>query len=54
MAKPEAVEKLYTDYLRDVWDTALGFAGKWHAKMPRDGKLRIIFDEFHPIGRSIL
>lgn len=51
MAKPEAVEKLYTDYLRDA-GYRTGFAGKWHAKMPKGWKAQDHFDEFHPIGRN--
>ena len=37
MAKPEAVEKLYVDLLRDA-GYRTGFAGKWHAKMPKGWK----------------
>ena len=51
MAKPEAVEKLYVDYLRDA-GYRTGFAGKWHAKMPKGWKAQDHFDEFHPIGRN--
>ena len=51
MAKPEAVEKLYIDYLRDA-GYRTGFAGKWHAKMPKGWKAQDHFDEFHPIGRN--
>ena len=51
MAKPEAVEKLYTDYLRDA-GYRTGFAGKWHAKMPKGWKAQDHFDVFHPIGRN--
>ena len=50
-AKPEAVEKLYVDYLRDA-GYRTGFAGKWHAKMPKGWKAQDHFDEFHPIGRN--
>ena len=51
MAKPEAVEKLYVDYLRDA-GYRTGFVGKWHAKMPKGWKAQDHFDEFHPIGRN--
>ena len=51
MAKPEAVETLYVDYLRDA-GYRTGFAGKWHAKMPKGWKAQDHFDEFHPIGRN--
>ncbi|MEC8044386.1 MAG: sulfatase-like hydrolase/transferase [Verrucomicrobiota bacterium] len=51
MAKPEAVEKLYVDYLRDA-GYRTGFAGKWHAKMPKGWKPQDHFDVFQPIGRN--
>jgi arylsulfatase A-like enzyme len=51
MAKPEAVEKLYVDLLRDA-GYRTGFAGKWHAKMPKGWKAQDHFDEFFPIGRN--
>ena len=51
MAKPEAVEKLYVDLLRDA-GYRTGFAGKWHAKMPKGWKAQDHFDFFHPIGRN--
>ena len=51
MARPEAVEKLYTDYLKEA-GYRTGFAGKWHAKMPKGWKAQDHFDEFHPIGRN--
>ena len=51
MARPEAVEKLYVDYLRDA-GYRTGFAGKWHAKMPKGWKAQDHFDEFHQIGRN--
>ena len=50
-AKPEAVEKLYVDYLRDV-GYRTGFAGKWHAKMPKGWKAEDHFDVFERIGRN--
>ena len=51
LARPEAVEKLYVDYLREA-GYRTGFAGKWHAKMPKGWKAQDHFDEFHPIGRN--
>ena len=51
MARPEAVEKLYTDLLMEA-GYRTGFAGKWHAKMPKGWKAQDHFDEFHPIGRN--
>lgn len=50
-AKPEAVEKLYVDYLRDA-GYRTGFAGKWHAKMPKGWKAEDHFDVFERIGRN--
>ena len=51
MAKPQAVEKLYVDLLRDA-GYRTGFAGKWHAKMPKGWKAQDHFDFFDPIGRN--
>ncbi len=51
LARPEAVENLYVDYLRDA-GYRTGFAGKWHAKMPKGWKAQDHFDEFHQIGRN--
>ena len=51
MARPEAVEQLYVDYLRDA-GYRTGFAGKWHAKMPKGWKAQDHFDFYHPIGRN--
>ncbi len=50
-AKPEAVEKLYVDYLRDA-GYRTGFAGKWHVKMPKGWKAEDHFDVFERIGRN--
>ena len=50
-AKPEAVENLYVDYLRDA-GYRTGFAGKWHAKMPKGWKAEDHFDVFERIGRN--
>ena len=51
VAKPEAVEKLYVDYLREA-GYRTGFAGKWHAKMPKGWKAEDHFDFFEKIGRN--
>ncbi|MFL2938045.1 MAG: sulfatase-like hydrolase/transferase [Opitutales bacterium] len=51
VAKPEAVEKLYVDYLRQA-GYRTGFAGKWHAKMPKGWKAEDHFDFFEKIGRN--
>ena len=51
MAKPEAVETLYVDYLRNA-GYRTGFAGKWHSKMPKGWKAEDHFDVFHKIGRN--
>ena len=51
LARPEAVENLYVDYLRNA-GYRTGFAGKWHAKMPKGWKAQDHFDEFHQIGRN--
>ncbi|MHC4995102.1 MAG: sulfatase family protein [Planctomycetota bacterium] len=50
-AKPEAVEKLYTDLLMEVGYRTAHF-GKWHAKMPRGYKPEDHFSVFKPIGRN--
>ncbi len=49
-ARPDAVEQLYTDVLRDA-GYRTGFYGKWHAKMPKGYRPQDHFDEYHPIGR---
>lgn len=50
-ARPDAVETLYTDILRDH-GYRTGQFGKWHAKMPRGFKREEHFDEFEAIGRN--
>lgn len=51
LARPDAVETLYSDLLRDA-GYRTGFFGKWHAKMPRGWKGEDHFDEYQPIGRN--
>ncbi len=51
MAKPDAVETLYSDILRSV-GYRTGYFGKWHAKMPRGYRPEKHFDEFEKIGRN--
>ncbi len=51
VAKPEAVETLYTDLLREQ-GYRTGFFGKWHAKMPKGYRQQDHFDEFEAIGRN--
>lgn len=51
LAKPEAVETLYSDLLRDE-GYRTGYFGKWHAKMPRGYRPDEHFDEFEAIGRN--
>jgi choline-sulfatase len=50
-ARPEVVEELYVDLLRKA-GYRTGFAGKWHAKMPRGWKAADHFDVYQPIGRN--
>ena len=50
-ARPDAVETLYSDILRDH-GYRTGYFGKWHAKMPRDYRKEDHFDEFEAIGRN--
>jgi choline-sulfatase len=50
-AKPEVVKELYTDHLGQA-GYRTGFAGKWHAKMPKGWKAQDHFDVFNPIGRN--
>lgn len=51
LARPEAVETLYSDILRDN-GYRTGYFGKWHAKMPKGYKPDDHFDEFEAIGRN--
>lgn len=51
LARPDAVEKLYSDILRQH-GYRTGYFGKWHAKMPNDYKPADHFDEFEAIGRN--
>ncbi|MCH7728679.1 MAG: sulfatase-like hydrolase/transferase [Planctomycetes bacterium] len=50
-ARPDAVETLYSDILRDH-GYRTGFFGKWHARMPRGYRREDHFDEFEAIGRN--
>ncbi|MDF1824623.1 MAG: sulfatase-like hydrolase/transferase [Verrucomicrobiales bacterium] len=50
-AKPEAVETLYSDILREN-GYRTGYFGKWHAKMPKGYDPADHFDEFEAIGRN--
>ena len=49
-ARPDAVETLYSDILRES-GYRTGYFGKWHAKMPKDFKQEDHFDEFEAIFR---
>ena len=51
LARPEAVETLYTDLLR-ARGYRTGFFGKWHAKMPAGFKPQEHFDQYEAIGRN--
>lgn len=51
LAKPEAVEELYTDILREA-GYRTGFFGKWHAKMPKGYRPEDHFDVYEAIGRN--
>ena len=50
-AKPEAVETLYSDILREN-GYRTGYFGKWHAKMPKGYRPEEHFDEMEKIGRN--
>lgn len=51
LARPEAVETLYSDILRDR-GYRTGYFGKWHAKMPKGFRREDHFDSFEAIGRN--
>ena len=51
LARPDAVETLYSDILRDH-GYRTGYFGKWHAKMPNGYRREDHFDEFEAIGRN--
>ncbi len=51
MARPEAVETLYSDLLREN-GYRVGYYGKWHAKMPKGFQREKHFDEFEAISRN--
>ena len=50
-ARPDAVETLYSDLLREQ-GYRTGYFGKWHAKMPQGYKPEDHFDEFEAISRN--
>lgn len=50
-ARPDAVETLYTDILREK-GYRTGYFGKWHARMPKSFKREEHFDEIEVIGRN--
>ena len=51
VARPDAVETLYSDILREH-GYRTGYFGKWHAKMPSGYRKEDHFDEFQAIGRN--
>jgi len=51
LAKPETVETLYSDILRNR-GYRTGFYGKWHSTMPETFRREDHFDEFEEIGRN--
>ncbi len=51
LARPDAVETLYTDLLKDQ-GYRVGYFGKWHAKMPAGFHTEEHFDEMEIIGRN--
>ncbi|HBL46558.1 MAG TPA: acetylglucosamine-6-sulfatase, partial [Planctomycetaceae bacterium] len=51
MARPEAVETLFSDLLREN-GYRVGYFGKWHAKMPKGFQREKHFDEFEAISRN--
>ncbi len=50
-ARPDAVETLYSDILREK-GYRTGYFGKWHAKMPKGYVKEDHFDEMEVIGRN--
>ncbi|MEM9828048.1 MAG: sulfatase-like hydrolase/transferase, partial [Planctomycetota bacterium] len=51
LARPEAVQTLYSDLLREA-GYRTGYFGKWHAKMPKGYRREAHFDVFEAIGRN--
>ena len=51
LATPESIKHLYPGILRKA-GYRTGFAGKWHAKMPRGFKASDYFEVYDPIGRN--
>ena len=51
VARPDAVETLYSDLLREH-GYRTGYFGKWHAKMPKGYDPKDHFDVFEAIGRN--
>lgn len=51
VARPEAVQTLYSDILRQH-GYRTGYFGKWHAKMPKGYRQQDHFDQFEAIGRN--
>ncbi len=51
VARPDAVENLYSDVLRQH-GYRTGYFGKWHAMMPEGYRPADHFDEFETIGRN--
>ncbi|WP_299465223.1 sulfatase-like hydrolase/transferase [uncultured Gimesia sp.] len=51
LARPDAVETLYSDILRQN-GYRTGYFGKWHAKMPPGYQKEKHFDEFEAISRN--
>ena len=51
LARPDAVETLHSDILRDN-GYRTGYFGKWHAKMPKGFKPDDHFDAYEAIGRN--
>lgn len=51
VARPDAVETLYSDILRGN-GYRTGYFGKWHAKMPKGFHPQDHFDAFEAIGRN--